>query len=184
MGAGGWIRSKGLRDDVGVNCRSKFLINPGMYVIFHCFPWRGSSKLCTVGAKDHLWPLYNSGVYVRLKSRWSPGHAHIHTHNQRGPSLLMHDQSIMHFCAFTHRWQDNRITEKKDLGRQNLPRLWEQPDSFLYHKRWRTSCSTLSFSDTNFQSNESIILVSPSFPEPGAAVKVLFRLDCMHNICT
>lgn len=41
----------------------------------------------------------------------------------------MHDQSIMHFCAFTHRWQDNRITEKRiwegricqDCGNSQIP---------------------------------------------------------------
>lgn len=52
-----------------------------------------------------------------------------HTHIQRAPLLLMHDQSIMHFCAFTHRWQDNRITEKRiwkdricqDCGNSQIP---------------------------------------------------------------
>lgn len=79
-------------------------------------------------------------------TRFLRGRESRHTRRFRGaPSLLMHDQAIMHFCAFTHRWQDNRITEKRIWGRQDLPRLWEQPDSFfLHHKRWRKSGSALS----------------------------------------
>lgn len=92
-------------------------------------------------AQGHLGPLHNNkvswGRKVSEKRHTHRQHTHTHTHTQfhRGPSLLMHDRSIMHFYAFTHRWQDNRFTEKKDLGRLDLPRLWEQPDSVLHHKR-------------------------------------------------
>lgn len=127
----GWITganaggAAGVGVFITVNCRSKFLMNAevcgfvrarrGVYAQ----RWICNNRR----AESHLGPLHNNYV--------STGHTHTHTHTaiERGPLLFMHDQSIMHFCAFTHRWQDNRITEKRiwsgricqDCGNSQIP---------------------------------------------------------------
>lgn len=124
-------------------------------------------------AEGHLGPLHNNYV--------STGHTHTHTQIQRGPLLFMHGQSIMHFCAFTHRWQDNRITEKRiwngricqDCGNSQIPSYTT--------KRLRKSSFNSPILNTYTQGGESI--VSPSFSELDALMKIFLHLDCMPNIC-
>lgn len=73
----------------------------------------------------------------------------------------MHDQSIMHFCAFTHRWQDNRITEKRiwsggicqDCGNSKIPSYIA-----IKKKKKKQNRSALPFSGYTLRTVKIIIL--------------------------
>lgn len=112
-----------------MNCRSKFLMNAEVWVFCVCvytsvYTWRWMCD--NWRAEGHLGPLHNNYV--------STGDTHTHTDSER--PLVIHawpvHNALLRFHSPLARQQNYR---EKDLERQDLPRLWEQPDSFLHHKK-------------------------------------------------
>lgn len=106
------------RDTVGVhitaNCKSTLLIIAG--VRSYIWGWGEEKKYINHNSKGegYLRSPRNNWASAGPKKRLKPN-----TRAGRfggAPRLLMHDRSIIHFCAFTHRWQDNRIAEKRNRG--------------------------------------------------------------------